>query len=151
MTRQATKVPVIQCHCGVREGHLHKLGCDAEECPSCGGQLISCDCAYEMLGLFDESLPVETSHLPQETYENGLTPEQGKAWVKMLEAQGRVPFIVYPNLCARCGVLWPEMFKVEPAEWEKYVPPRHREQILCRPCYDTIKQLIDTSEMEEQL
>jgi len=24
----------------------------------------------------------------------------------------RVPFILYPNLCAKCGTLWPEMFMV---------------------------------------
>jgi len=30
--------------CGVKEGQLHIPGCDMEPCPSCGGQLISCDC-----------------------------------------------------------------------------------------------------------
>jgi hypothetical protein len=29
------------CHC--REGELHKPGCDVEQCPKCGRQLISCD------------------------------------------------------------------------------------------------------------
>ena len=30
--------------CGAQVGHYHHWGCDGERCPSCGGQLISCDC-----------------------------------------------------------------------------------------------------------
>lgn len=30
--------------CGAVTGHFHHWGCDCERCPSCGGQLISCDC-----------------------------------------------------------------------------------------------------------
>jgi hypothetical protein len=30
--------------CDVSPGEHHKLGCDIEQCPYCGGQLISCDC-----------------------------------------------------------------------------------------------------------
>jgi hypothetical protein len=34
-----------RCHdCNVAWGGLHHYGCDMEECPLCGGQLISCDC-----------------------------------------------------------------------------------------------------------
>lgn len=33
------------CHdCNAGLGQYHHGGCDAERCPSCGGQLISCDC-----------------------------------------------------------------------------------------------------------
>jgi len=33
------------CHdCGVVPGQFHVMGCDVEECPNCGEQLISCDC-----------------------------------------------------------------------------------------------------------
>lgn len=33
------------CHdCAVEKGQLHVPGCDVEQCPACGGQIISCDC-----------------------------------------------------------------------------------------------------------
>jgi hypothetical protein len=33
-----------RCHdCGAEEGELHKPGCDAEQCPECGRQLLACD------------------------------------------------------------------------------------------------------------
>jgi hypothetical protein len=36
------------CHdCAVIKGQLHLRGCDAEECPVCGGQAIACDCPNE--------------------------------------------------------------------------------------------------------
>jgi len=30
--------------CGAEQGEFHQTGCDIEQCPYCGGQLISCDC-----------------------------------------------------------------------------------------------------------
>jgi len=34
-----------RCHdCGAKKGHFHHPGCDVEECPECGGQLIGCEC-----------------------------------------------------------------------------------------------------------
>ena len=33
------------CHdCNAGLGQYHHSGCDAERCPCCGGQLLSCDC-----------------------------------------------------------------------------------------------------------
>ena len=34
-----------RCHdCNIGLGGYHHPGCDMEECPKCGGQLISCGC-----------------------------------------------------------------------------------------------------------
>ena len=30
--------------CGAMVGYFHHWGCDCERCPSCGEQLIGCDC-----------------------------------------------------------------------------------------------------------
>jgi rRNA maturation endonuclease Nob1 len=36
------------CHdCRVIKGELHVPSCDVEECPACGGQLLSCDCPFD--------------------------------------------------------------------------------------------------------
>jgi hypothetical protein len=35
--------------CGVLRGGVHHPGCEFEQCPRCGGQLIGCDCSGEEL------------------------------------------------------------------------------------------------------
>jgi len=131
--------------CDVIEGQVHEFGCDLESCPFCLGQLISCDCLYDKLGLVDPSrYGEETEHLPPGIYKNGISEEEEARWLEILTAKGRVPFINYPLLCARCGVLWPELFMVPDAEWEYYIQEDKRGEILCEPCYRTICRLIDT-------
>ena len=133
------------CHdCGSPEGHFHERGCDMERCPFCGGQLISCNCAYRRLKLRDRKrYGPETNYLPPDVYTHGLDMAQGEAWDWQLDQKGSIPWIQYPNLCCHCGALWPEMFRVSDAEWRRYVQPDKRSEMLCRPCYDQIKQLID--------
>lgn len=42
-------VPDGRCHdCNAKFGEMHHWGCDAERCPVCGGQLISCDCGIRI-------------------------------------------------------------------------------------------------------
>jgi hypothetical protein len=88
---------------------------------------------------------VPFSGLPEEVYCQGLPDEQDAAFEKMLEDKGRIPYIVYPNLCARCGCRWPDLFHVSDEDWNRYVEPRERNKLLCRPCYDWIKEVIDTA------
>lgn len=76
----------------------------------------------------------------------GLPGEQQAEWDRIEVARGRVPFISYPNICRRCGELWPDMFKVANEEWEKYVQLSERHEMLCYGCYDQIKDYVDREE-----
>jgi hypothetical protein len=41
------RAQTVPCHdCRVLKGEFHVPSCDVEECPVCGGQLISCDCPF---------------------------------------------------------------------------------------------------------
>jgi hypothetical protein len=132
-----------RCHdCGVAEGQLHALFCTKERCPWCGGQLASCQCILDVLNLDDEQRKVVAEYV-----DDSVEPLRGiiKRWEEALEHKGRIPFIVYPNICAKCGALWPELFKVSAEEWNRYVEPDMRKQVLCRSCFDYVKRVIDSS------
>lgn len=55
-----------------------------------------------------------------------------------------VPFIVWPNICQRCGLLWPTMFRVPDQVWRHYIEPRARKHMLCLGCWNEIIDLIDS-------
>jgi len=63
-----------------------------------------------------------------------------------LKGMRRLPYIAWPWVCGRCGVLWPDDFMVPDAEWEYYIEPRERSQKLCRPCWDEIVHLVNAGE-----
>lgn len=137
--------------CGTIEGDVHEYGCDMERCPFCGEQLIACDCCYTALMLIDKSQHDEsTCYLPPEIYRDGLTEDQRYAWFVLLETKGRIPWISYPNTCCRCGKLWPDMFKVSNPEWNRYIEPHMRREMLCQECYDWIKQRVDDAESKRK-
>jgi hypothetical protein len=72
------------CHdCGCKHGELHTRGCDAERCPFCHGQLISCSCAEKLLGIdpYDEEFD-----------KHGLNENQSIEWEAMLAEKGRIPY-----------------------------------------------------------
>jgi len=131
--------------CEVDEGQFHGLGCEYEYCPFCNAQLMSCNCVYEKLGLIEpEKYASSTVHMPPEVYAEGLNDDQEEMWEEILEAKGRVPFIEYPNVCAKCGTLYPKLFMVPNLEWEKYVQFSMRRTILCLDCFTYIKHSIDS-------
>lgn len=123
-----------RCHdCGAREGEFHKPGCDMERCPFCGGQLISCECAYKQLGI--DVSPGTWA------YNHGLTEEQAKAWDKILRKKGLIPYTPTIATCSRCGQREPRFFSVSDRDWKKYVPPELQNTVLCRKCYDHYKKI----------
>jgi hypothetical protein len=114
------------------EERAHAKKCHVDNCPQCT--------AIRASG--------KTHGLPVRVYFDCLPEDKQAEWERILEAKGRIPWICYPNLCCRCGVLWPTMFRVNDEEWEHYVEPAMRGCMLCEECYTWIKQQIDEARRE---
>jgi len=72
-------------------------------------------------------------------------------WLDILNGRGRIPYIQYPIICAKCGVLWPDFFGVPDHEWTHYIQPDMRREVICRTCYDDIKAKIDKATPRKEL
>jgi hypothetical protein len=129
--------------CEAPEGELHALFCTKERCPFCGHQLASCGCLHQVLTLNEEERKAIEEYI-----DDSVEPLRGvlNRWEEALNQKGRVPYIEYPNVCARCGALWPEFFRVPDSEWERYIQIDMRDKVICRPCFDEIRRLIDSHE-----
>jgi hypothetical protein len=57
----------------------------------------------------------------------------------------RVPFLNFPHVCARCGVLDPPQFWVPELVWAYYMPPSKREEFVCAACFQRIVKLVNRS------
>lgn len=53
----------------------------------------------------------------------------------------RIPYLVEPNQCALCSVLWPELEMILDEEWERIVPPTLQRKVLCRKCLGSLRKL----------
>jgi ribosomal protein L40E len=109
--------------------------------------LSSCGCIHDVLRL----TPDEAAAFA-EYEDDSVEPLRGvmARWEEALSRKGRVPHIVYPTVCVRCGALGPEFFRVPDTEWERYVQPDMRDKVVCRPCYDEIRRLIDSHRSNRQ-
>ncbi len=127
------------CHdCGVLEGQLHEWECPEEPCPFCGQprEVVICECRRKYI---DPAVMRTLDSLILEDDE-GYDEVSGKVsemWKEICEKKGRFPFVWYPRVCARCGEVWPYTF-YDP-EWNQYIAPDHRRDILCFDCYLVIK------------
>jgi hypothetical protein len=70
-----------------------------------------------------------------------LCPFCGCRLISCLTAKGRVPWIEYPVICAKCAIRYPEFFRVSDEEWAKYIQIDKRQKVICRTCFDYIKRL----------
>ena len=126
--------------CNVAEGELHALFCTKERCPFCARQLAVCGCIVGVFNLNDAEREAVEQYVDDTVEPLRSVNER---WEAVLNAKGRVPFIEYPLVCAKCGSLWSKFFRVADEEWARYVQADMRDAIICRPCFEHIKRVIE--------
>lgn len=108
--------------CGAKRGERHQHGCDVQRCPICGGQLLTCDCVYEVNG-YD---PVTLSDKHPDLYNEGATEAM---WVKFdAEVEKRGGYDVWDGE-------WPGITECRKRGWyaQDGHGPDHRWGSFC-PC-----------------
>jgi len=98
-------------------------------CHDCGAKVGE----LHQLGCDMEDCPICDCQLISCSEKHFELVEQGKC--------ARVPYIQPIVNCSICGVLFPDMFKVQDSDWDKFVPPRLKHEWICRQCYDELKKM----------
>lgn len=70
--------------CGAKVGEKHQGGCDVQRCPLCKGQLLTCNCVYEVNGYDMDTL--EEKH--PDIYGGGPTEEMWAKFDAEVEKRG---------------------------------------------------------------
>jgi hypothetical protein len=60
-----------------------------------------------------------------------------------LADNARLAYRHYPTIGARCGKVEPQLFTVPDDEWEYYLQPDRRDEILCPSCYVAMRGRAD--------
>ena len=130
------------CGCEKREGQLHEIGCGQETCPFCHTQLLFCGCWEAKLKECGYPIPEEN----EDEWEVMLPEESENKWIEILNEMGRIPYVYYPVVCAKCGKVNPIFFHVKDKVWKKYVHPHMHNEVLCKKCFRFIVDAIDKGE-----
>ena len=78
--------------CGASAGELHARGCDVEQCPYCGRQLLSCDHSV----LFNDDAVPQDDRMPWDGFWPGVTECRAFGWfARLVPGRGWVP--CHPN------------------------------------------------------
>lgn len=74
--------------CGHGCGEMHDLNCDIQRCPSCGGQMLSCDCgpAYEI----DDNISKEELDEAKKGQQKEILREQGIVFFDRASPNGNI-------------------------------------------------------------
>ena len=131
-----------ECHdCGVLEGEIHWFGCDMETCPWCGGQLLGCPCVGKQLKLHKDD--TDWIHHIMTKFPSRHNSEEWLRFSKIMDDKGRIPYIILPSHCVRCGVAWPDHFKLSDDEWKSYMGDHEQKRIICLDCWRMLKGWVD--------
>jgi hypothetical protein len=97
---------LLRCgDCGVARGGHHHPGCDVQRCPSCRGQLMTCDCRFDEDGPDDDELQdhdLERAAEPLMVDHDGILVE--RRWVGGTEVLVRYDDVPASDLTTVSGI-----------------------------------------------